>query len=206
MIDLFTHQLLDFNHYQKLLSVGIYLQINDPPNTQTAHCQKRQGKLHLFFNGQTEGKFEAPFFTWSDMNNKATSFTEPDATNKVETISLSDIKTIRKPREEDLTGYPLVTPEHCFLLALLNGVTFLLEAVNAIQVNRVISGLNGILNKLERDINTTGDYTWIVQSLESVKRKASDVQPYVVKTNNTPKKTLLQEAAARRKNKRRQQR
>jgi hypothetical protein len=81
-----------------------------------------------------------------------------------------------------------------------------LEAVNAIQVNRVISGLNGILNKLERDINTTGDYTWIVQSLESVKRKASDIQPYVVKTNNTPKKTLLQEAAARRKNKRRQQR
>ena len=139
------------------------------------------------------------------MNNNAISFTVSNATNKIDSISLSDIKTIRKPREAELHGYPLATPEHCFILALLNGVTFLLEALNVVQMNRVIAGLNGILNKLEQDINTTGDFTWINQSLESVKRKASDVQPHVVKKTTGVKKSLMQEAAMRRKMKRRQQ-
>lgn len=160
----------------------------------------------MCFNGPTEGKFEAPFFTWKDMNNKASTFTAPDAPNKVESILLSDIKSIRKPREAELHGYPLVTPAHCFVLALLNGVTFFFEAVNAIQISRVTTGLNEILNKLEHDINNTGDFAWVLQSLESVKRRAGDVQPNIVKQNTNVRKSLMQEAASRRKMKRRQQR
>jgi hypothetical protein len=164
------------------------------------------GKLLICFNGSTEGQFESPFFIWKDMNNQSSTFSAPNETNKVESILLSDIKTIRKPREAELEGYPFVTPKHCFVLALLNGVTLFLEAVDAIQMGRVTAGLNGILNKLEQDINTTADFSWIMKSLEHVKKKASDVQPHVVKKNAAVKKSLLQEAAARRMMRRKQQR
>jgi hypothetical protein len=189
--------------FKKLLSMGMQLQINDPPGLNETHRRKRMGKLLLRFNGSTEGKFEAPFFIWKDMNNQPSTFSAPDETNKVESILLSDVKTIRKPREAELEGYSLVTPTHCFVLALLNGVTLFLEAVDALRMDRVTAGLNGVLNKLEQDINTRGDYTWIMKSLECVKKRAVDVQPHVVKNNAAVKKSLLQEAAARRKMKRR---
>ena len=144
------------------------------------------------------------------MDNTATAFTAPDETNKIDSILLSDIKTIRKPREAELDGYPVATPEHCFVLSLFSGATFFLEAVNSVQMNRVTAGLNGILNKLELDINNTGDFTWIMQSLEAVKRKPRDVQPSVARTSsNLPtqtKNSLVQQAAERRKLLRRRQR
>lgn len=140
------------------------------------------------------------------MNNNVSPFTALDAAKQVESILLSDIKTIRKPREAELNGYPLATSENCFVIALFNGITLFLEAVNVVQMNRVTAGLNGIMNKLEQDISTRGDFTWIMKSLEYVKKKACDVQPHVVKQKTNTSKSLMQEAAARRKMKRRQQR
>ena len=190
--------------------MGVQLLINDPPTMGNSDGEKRQGKLLLCFSGSTEGKFEAPFFIWKDMDGTAATFTAPDETNKIDSILFSDIKTIRKPREAELNGYPVAIREHCFVLSLFNGATFFLEAVNSIQMNRVTAGLNGILNKLELDINGTGDFTWITQSLEAVKRKPCDVQPSVERTGtNSPtstKKSLVQQAAERRKLLRRRQR
>lgn len=138
------------------------------------------------------------------MTNKACSFTSPDAANNLKSILLSDIKAIRKPREAELDSYPLITPEHCFLVVLENGTMLFFEAVSVIQMNRVTCGLNGILNKLGNDMNATGDYSWINQSLESIKRKASYIQPCVVEKVARPEKSLMQEATERRKLKRRQ--
>ncbi|KAL7485815.1 hypothetical protein ACHAW6_011420 [Cyclotella cf. meneghiniana] len=190
-------------YFKKLLSVGIHLQLNDPPNNQTTHCQKRQGKLLLRFNGRTVDQIEAPFFTWVDMKGNPSLFSAPEATDKVESIMLSDIQIIRKPRESELDGYPLVTAEHCFVMSLQNGNTLFFEAINDIQMKRVTIGLNGILHVLERDIKT-GDYSWILQSLQSVKRKVSDVQPSASAVDQSVKKTLLEEAKARRRKKRQQ--
>lgn len=130
-------------------------------------------------------------------------FSAPEATDKVESIMLSDIQIIRKPRESELDGYPLVTAEHCFVMSLQNGNTLFFEAINDIQMKRVTIGLNGILHVLERDIKT-GDYSWILQSLQSVKRKVSDVQPSASAVDQSVKKTLLEEAKARRRKKRQQ--
>ncbi|KAL3790822.1 hypothetical protein HJC23_004723 [Cyclotella cryptica] len=190
-------------YFKKLLSVGIHLQLNDPPNNLTTHCQKRQGKLLLRFGGRTAGQIESPFFIWVDMMGNTSSFSAPDDTHKVESIMLSDIQIIRKPRESELDGYPLVTPEHCFVMSLQDGNTLILEAINDIQMKRVTMGLNGILHVLEHDIKT-GDYSWILKSLQSVKRKVSDVQPHACAVDLTVKKTLLEEAKARRRKKRQQ--
>ena len=130
-------------------------------------------------------------------------FSDPDAANKLESIMLSDIQIIRKPRDSELDGYPLVTPEHCFVMSLQNSNTLFFEAINDIQMKRVTMGLNGILHVLERDIKT-GDYSWILQSLQSVKRKVSDVQPSACAVDQSVKKTLLEEAKARRRKKRQQ--
>lgn len=83
------------------------------------------------------------------------------------------------------------------MLSTQSGITLVFEAINAVQLVRVTIGLNGVLEKLEKDINA-GDNAWIMQSLASVKQTARDVQPCISKTDVGMKKTLLQEAAARR--------
>jgi hypothetical protein len=128
-------------------------------------------------------------------------FSDPDAANKLESIMLSDIQIIRKPRDSELDGYPLVTPEHCFVMSLQNSNTLFFEAINDIQMKRVTMGLNGILHVLERDIKM-GDYSWILQSLQSVKRQVPDVQTNACAVDQSVKKILLEEAKVQRRKKR----
>eukprot|EP01082_Thalassiosira_pseudonana_P012709 g11199.t1 g11199 contig5:351146-353860(+) len=188
-------------YFKKLLSVGIQLQLNDSTG------QKRQGKIFLRFGGRIGGEFEDPCFIWKDLGGQVSTFSSPGLLpNPIDSICLFDIQSMRKPTKFELDSYPQAIAGNSFFLSTNNGTSLLFEAINDVQIDRVTTGLKGVVSKLVRDI-ITGDNGWIVQMMTSVGANVLGVDgsaSYAMTnvTDQLVKKTLVEEARVMRRKRR----
>lgn len=192
---------------QKLLSVGIQLLLNDPPNA-TEHSGprlNRSGKMFLRFREAATpdglGRFEQPRLLWTD--GKGVSYALP----------LLDIQSIRRPTPRELdNSYPFAIPAHSFLLSTRRDGegdegdghrSLLFEAVDEVQMTRVMTALRGIIGKLARKI-IMGENDWLAQMMQaaSLGSKGSDAVPCAMTnvTDHIVTQTALMKKAHRRKN------
>jgi hypothetical protein len=126
--------------------------------------------------------------------------------NPIDSICLFDIQSMRKPTIFELDSYPQAIAGNSFFLSTNNGTSLLFEAINDVQIDRVTTGLKGVVSKLVRDI-ITGDNGWIVQMMTSVGANVLGVDgsaSYAMTnvTDQLVKKTLVEEARVMRRKRR----
>jgi len=126
--------------------------------------------------------------------------------NPIDSICLFDIQSMRKPTKFELDSYPQAIAGNSFFLSTNNGTSLLFEAINDVQIDRVTTGLKGVVSKLVRDI-ITGDNGWIVQMMTSVGANVLGVDgsaSYAMTnvTDQLVKKTLVEEARVMRRKRR----
>ena len=144
-----------------------------------------QGKMTLAFGSRSSGRFDHPRLVWSGVD-------EIQSADLF--VDLFDIVSIRRPTPPEIENYPRAVPAHCFFIetSSASGCNILFEAVDEIQMSRVMSGLTNIVGKLARWV-VAGDDSWVSQTMlanigsvdaveSSVPSAMVDVTNHLVKT------------------------
>ena len=137
---------------QKLITVGIQLLLNDPPERINGPRLNRKGKLFLKF-GKTQSS------TSHDHGKKTTTaYDHPqlvwtDGYDVSYTIELFDIQSIRQPMlNETEEEYPILMEELSFFVTTYGGTSLLFEAGDEMELIRVVVALKGIVGRLVKKI------------------------------------------------------
>ena len=138
--------------FQKILTVGIQLKLNDPPASGCVQRQ-REGKIFLKFGTHNKGVHENPILQWTD--GRSISYT----------IDLLDIEMIRQPTESEVKDiYPFAVSAHSFFVSNRDGSTLLFEADDELQMKRITTSLRGVIARLAKKI-VTGESDWVGQMM-----------------------------------------
>jgi hypothetical protein len=138
---------------QKILTVGIQLILNDPPTSGSGLRQARNGKMFLKFGTQSNGAYESPRLLWTD------------GYSITHSLELLDIEMIHQAIESELKGvYPFAIAAHSFFISNKGGLSLLFEAVDELQVMRIITALRSIIARFARKI-ITGESDWVGQMM-----------------------------------------
>ena len=131
---------------QKLITVGIQLLLNDPPDRSNGPRLNRKGKLFLKF-GKTQSSSDFsktsfnPQLVWTDGHDVSY------------TIELFDIQSIRQPMlNETEEEYPILMEELSFFVTTYGGTSLLFEAGDEMELIRVVVALKGIVGRLVKKI------------------------------------------------------
>ena len=131
---------------QKLITVGIQLLLNDPPERINGPRLNRKGKLFLKF-GKTQSSSDFsktsfnPQLVWTDGHDVSY------------TIELFDIQSIRQPMlNETEEEYPILMEELSFFVTTYGGTSLLFEAGDEMELIRVVVALKGIVGRLVKKI------------------------------------------------------
>lgn len=137
--------------------MGIQLTLNDPPTSEQPTRLNRNGKMFLQFGERNSSAinqvYNHPQLVWTDGNDVSY------------TLELLDIQSIRPPTFGELDEhYPFSVEEHSFFITTHSGISLLFEAVDELQMTRIVSGLQGIAGRLAKKI-IMGENDWIVQMM-----------------------------------------